>query len=432
MSPGKKKRKGHHPKKSKSASLSSSTDEFLGFSSMSAESSDDDNFQSIPDEVKNMDGNKTDDNKDIMNDPKVTEDVKEIMNGPKDKDELTCNICQESFDINTVNIDHTMFLNIKSSEPFGTRWHCPVCRKNPSTMCFELYEFKKVMQEELRKITQNFDEKFQNLETSIKSKVPRCEKPTTDTAETGRSYVETLRKNLKVQAEKTKTKMLATKTVQQTTTPATTKSVQQTTAANTTKTAQQPKTPDITAPPSTDDTALEHVDPEELRQRERKRLNVVLYSLPESKNVNESVAYQDDMLKLKDVLFKKEGFKPEHVKRANRIGEKSNNNVRPVRIIFTDMTTRSNVLSMTDLIYEDGSDTTKLYVSEDRTKMQLTQHKLLVEELKMRKEAGESDLTIRNGSIVKKRPFRPTPQSVWANPAQSEAQTPTSTATVET
>ena len=258
------------------------------------------------------------------------------------------------------------------------------------------------MQEDLHKLTQNFDQKFKSFETSILSKLSIDPQPLIESSVTAPSYAETLRKNIKIQAQK--------KTVQ---VPSTSFAPRSQTVA-----VQQPATPTIIEVPSTSNTTTEQIDADELRQRERKRLNVVLYRLPESDNLNESAAYQEDVLKLKDVFFEKEGFNPEHVKRVFRIGEKSDDKTRPIRIVFTDDVTRSNVIAMTDLTYENSSDTVKLFISEDRTKNQITQHKLLVQQLKMRQETGESDLIIRNGSIVKKRPFRPSPQSVWA---QSEA-----------
>ena len=104
--------------------------------------------------------------------------------------------------------------------------------------------------------------------------------------------------------------------------------------------------------------------------------------------------------------------------RLFRIGEKSEDKSRPIRIIFSNDTTRSNVISMTDLTYNNNGEIVKLYTRDDKTRKQLAQHKLLVQELRRRQDTGELDLIIINNSIVKKRPFSPSPQSVWA---QSEA-----------
>ena len=348
--------------------------------------------------------------------------------------ELTCNVCQEVFGIATVNIDQETFLKIKSTEPFGTRWNCPACLESPVTtenMHREIINLKTLMKEEIKKLTQNFDTKFRSFETSISSKLTNKPKVLTKITP-GPSYADTLRKNLQVQVNNnlpttSPTPIMHPQIVQNpilidtsstsNTIEPSIRNITEPSIGNTT----EPSTSNTTEPSTSRSNTTEIVDADELRKRENKRLNVVLYRVPESSNPNETVAYQEDMLKLKDVLFEREGFKPEHVKRAHRIGQKSGEKVRPIRIIFTDETTRTNVLSMTNLTYKQNSETVKLYTAEDRTRMQLQHYNMLFQELKIRRETGESDLMIRNGSIVQKLPFRPTPQNIWAIPTHSEA-----------
>ena len=121
------------------------------------------------------------------------------------------------------------------------------------------------------------------------------------------------------------------------------------------------------------------------------------------------------MTNLKAILFDKEGFNPSHVKRAYRIGNKNQETRRPVVIQFSDATTRLNVLKMNDLKFtmQPDDNPINIYTDIDKTKMQVTEHKKLVEELMKRRETGEKDLVIRNNNIVKKMPFRPPPQTIW-------------------
>ena len=170
----------------------------------------------------------------------------------------------------------------------------------------------------------------------------------------------------------------------------------------------------ITASSSDDIASSVAIDEEERKQREMKKMNLCLFNLPECESSDESVCYEEDMKKLKDVLFLKDGFNPAHVKRAYRVSrEKTPGKIRPMVIVFNDQTTRMNVLKMNDLTYSQDCETVCLYTGIDKTKRQVNEHKLLVTELINRRNAGESDLIIRNGKIVKKRPFRPTPQSLW-------------------
>ena len=170
----------------------------------------------------------------------------------------------------------------------------------------------------------------------------------------------------------------------------------------------------VTASSSDDIASSVAIDEEERKQREMKKMNLCLFNLPECESTDESVCYEEDMKKLKDVLFLKDGFNPAHVKRAYRVSrEKTPGKIRPMVIVFNDQTTRMNVLKMNDLTYSHDGETVRLYTGIDKTKRQVNEHKLLVTELINRRNAGESDLIIRNGKIVKKRPFRPTPQSLW-------------------
>lgn len=156
-------------------------------------------------------------------------------------------------------------------------------------------------------------------------------------------------------------------------------------------------------------------DEEEMKQRDRKKMNICLFNLPESESFDESESYAEDMKKLKEVLIDKEGFDPNHVKRAYRVTRyKTPGKTRPMVIVFTNETTRLNVLRMNDLFYsKDGGEKVRLYTGIDKTKRQVEEHKRLVSELVSRRNAGEDDLVIRSGKIVKKMPFLPPPQSFW-------------------
>ena len=166
---------------------------------------------------------------------------------------------------------------------------------------------------------------------------------------------------------------------------------------------------------STGVTITPEIDSKEMLAREKKKLNICLFNLPESECSDESNAYKEDMTNLKAILFDKEGFNPSHVKRAYRIGNKNQETRRPVVIQFSDATTRLNVLKMNDLKFtmQPDDNPINIYTDIDKTKMQVTEHKKLVEELMKRRETGEKDLVIRNNNIVKKMPFRPPPQTIW-------------------
>ncbi len=158
---------------------------------------------------------------------------------------------------------------------------------------------------------------------------------------------------------------------------------------------------------------LESLDEEEMQLRERKKMNVCLFNLPESDSTDSSISYKEDMLKLKKVLFSQDGFDPKHVKRAYRVGQISNERIRPMVIQFTDEVTRLNVLKMNQLQYNNSTKNVPVFTGINKTKKQVLLYKKLVKELTLRRDNGEVDLVIRNDRIVKKHPFRPSPQSIW-------------------
>ena len=170
MSPGKKKRKGHHPEKSKSASLSSTTDEFLGFSSISSESSDDDNFHSTPDEIKNTDGNKK------------YEEVQEIE----------CDKCLSMFHLSNTDVSERIYeiYNNNQMKQKGFKWFCIKCRTTDITLAsfnsnllsdigksisIELTKFKSEIGNEVAKI----NEKISSLSKSMDELDASTKKPVT-------------------------------------------------------------------------------------------------------------------------------------------------------------------------------------------------------------------------------------------------------------
>ena len=326
------------------------------------------------------------------------------------KDDLTCNDCKQNFDIQTLNIDKSTLLKIQSTADYGTRWHCATCLKKPvvsESMSNEFNEFQQVMKMELQKITKNFDTKIEQLKASLVSKIEQC--TTNQTAKARTSYAAKVRKNLQVSSENIEATYSTPVPSAPVWVPNEISTAATTSSANVTNENSSPvHKPPATANPKSQPAII--ISEEELQRREWKKMNLCLFNLPESDALDDSTSYADDMVKLKCIFFPKEGFNPDHVKHAYRIGKKCENKVRPIVMKFSEPETRLNVLKMTDLKYLHHSETVKLYINIDKTKQQVQEYKTLLSELKIR---GDPDLIIRNNKIVRKQSFRPTPQSVW-------------------
>ena len=100
------------------------------------------------------------------------------------------------------------------------------------------------------------------------------------------------------------------------------------------------------------------------------------------------------------------------------MGVKSSDKTRTLIIKFHNIETRRKVLSSRNLFYEvENKPKIKIFIAPDRTPKQREEHKKVYEELKKRKEKGETDLYIKNGEILKyvkyPQPFRYSSQSNW-------------------
>ena len=137
---------------------------------------------------------------------------------------------------------------------------------------------------------------------------------------------------------------------------------------------------------------------------------------------------------LKKILGPHITIKKEDVNQVWRAGEKNSTKTRPVVMKFTNSITRTDVLKLRKLTYSEGEVDGKvdgevegepeeeageakcinIYISPDRTVRQRNIHRKLVEELRRRKDTGETNIFIKNGMIVKfSHPFRSQPQVNW-------------------
>ena len=96
------------------------------------------------------------------------------------EDELTCNVCQNAFNIISLNIDQPTLQKIKSTMNLGTRWHCQSCLKNPKESNFllqEISELKSLLNKELHEVRKHFDEQLQILQVSMTAKFENYHQP---------------------------------------------------------------------------------------------------------------------------------------------------------------------------------------------------------------------------------------------------------------
>ena len=170
-------------------------------------------------------------------------------------------------------------------------------------------------------------------------------------------------------------------------------------------------------------TGEEKHDIAEMKRRKYRENNLIFYNVLEDESANTGELMMKDFNKIKNLYEHKVPINPEDITAITRLGVPKQNTIRPIRIIFKEESKKTEVLrNNRDLIIED--DTLKIcecenktkhihvYVSPDRTELQRKNDKKLSQELKRRKQAGETGLVIRNEKIV---PFREMAQPSWAS-----------------
>ena len=135
---------------------------------------------------------------------------------------------------------------------------------------------------------------------------------------------------------------------------------------------------------------------DELADCERRKNNLIIYNLPETPDRE---ADKKLLTELSKTVFSEEY----PVLRILRMGKKNENKHRPALVVLKHDTDKSFLLSNSaKLRLHDAYKT--VYFSPDRTKFERVKYKKLVDELKQRKQNGETNLIIRNNTIINIRP----------------------------
>ena len=148
---------------------------------------------------------------------------------------------------------------------------------------------------------------------------------------------------------------------------------------------------------------------EEERQRELRKLNLVVYGVKESDSEDVEQRKTQDQKQIKDIIkvIDPEDKTSINVKNFFRIGNKAATKPRPLKITVENreqwrklITDQKRLKDLTE--NEDSSELKNVSLAPDRTMQQREERRELQTELKRRINAGESDLSIRRGKIIQK------------------------------
>lgn len=147
------------------------------------------------------------------------------------------------------------------------------------------------------------------------------------------------------------------------------------------------------------DTASKVVD--EYRDMERRKWNLIIFNVPESKSIESSQRKAEDR-EFFNSLINDIGVDPVDVIDVVRLGAKTPNKLRPLRVQFNNLSHRRSVLVNAKKLRNSSSDVFKgIYINPDLSVKERQAQRKLRLELAKRKENGESDIFIRRGRIVK-------------------------------
>ena len=313
-------------------------------------------------------------------------------------EKLKCYDCKDEYHYDCANISFSLYKCITEAAEVGARWHCTTCLKSASspsrsTLQGNFENFKISMHEELKAISANVEKQLMSFKAQILDKQETCQK----------SYASAISKNLDKQHSETAQVVVELK-----------KNVE--TLNN--------------------NVENEKIQKNEIKMRERKKNNLMMFKLPESPNQSPAEAFKEDFVNIMNIIDPKKSLSSTDVIDVFRIGEKDASKTRPVVIRFSSTEKRNEMLQLRNLYCKtkDNSSKVQVFLAPDRTNKQIQEHKLLVDELNRRRNVeGETDIQIRNGKIMKRdQPFRFKPQDYWGCRAEHTADVTDSTAITTT
>ena len=133
--------------------------------------------------------------------------------------------------------------------------------------------------------------------------------------------------------------------------------------------------------------------------KERRKLNVVVFNLPESVPADGVTREAKDLNKFKDII--KENLKLIiKASKCYRVGKMQENRPRLLIVSMDDLTSKQELLRMSSQLRQTEQ-WSKLFINPDQTPAEREAHRQMRQELARRRAAGEQDIGIRKGSIVK-------------------------------
>lgn len=138
----------------------------------------------------------------------------------------------------------------------------------------------------------------------------------------------------------------------------------------------------------------------ELKDRDARKQNIIIHNLPESTASNSAEREKDDEVAVKNLV--EEGLETEVIStKCVRLGRKSEGKCRLLKVVISNVEMKKQILRNASRL-KNNEAYANVFITNDLTYQERQQQRKLRSELNQRKEAGEQDLVIKHGRIVKR------------------------------
>ena len=162
--------------------------------------------------------------------------------------------------------------------------------------------------------------------------------------------------------------------------------------------AMDQETSQTQSKPVTVDTASKIVD--EYRDKEMRKSNIIIFNIPEPKSMENAERKKEDIAVI-NANAEELGSTTLDIVDVVRLGAKSSDKNRPLKVHLNSLSQRRFLLMKAKELRQ-SKQFSSMYINSDLTYKERQASKELRQELARRKKAGEKDIFIRRGQIVKR------------------------------
>ena len=147
------------------------------------------------------------------------------------------------------------------------------------------------------------------------------------------------------------------------------------------------------------DKVVEHLG--EIQEKEKKKKNIIIFNIPESKKAEIGDRVSDDKKKCEEVFQGALRIRDAKIERIFRIGRENNGKIRPVIVELSEVETKWELIKRSKCLKdEDNPEMKQVIIAPDLTRKEREENDKLREELKQRRQNGGRWI-IRKGKVIK-------------------------------